>query len=132
MQRMFAGVLCAVVLVCMVLLTGCGGQGLVTFTWQVEGMPTSLDPQLASNVCEKTAAAHLFRGLMKLDENGTPVPDCADTVEGSSDGLTYTFRLKDDLWFHSYDEEEFAATEVTAEDFVFGLQRVFLPATESP
>lgn len=132
MQRVFAGVLCAVMLGCMVLLTGCGGQGLVTFTWQVETMPTSLDPQLATNVCEKTAAAHLFRGLMKLDENGTPVPDCAETVEVSADGLTYTFRLKDDLWFYSYDEEEFAATEVTAEDFVFGLQRVFLPATESP
>ena len=132
MQRVFAGVLCAAMLLGMVLLTGCGKQGLVTFTWQVDEMPVSLDPQLAANVCEKTAAAHLFRGLMKLDETGTPVPDCAETVEISLNGLTYTFRLKDDLWFYSYNEDEFAAAEVTAEDFVFGLQRVFLPATESP
>lgn len=132
MQRVFAGVLCTVMVLCMALLAGCGKQELVTFTWQVEEMPTSLDPQLAENVCEKTAVAHLFRGLMMLDENGTPVPDCAETVEVSPNGCTYTFRLKEDLWFHTYDEEAFSAAEVTAEDFVFGLQRVFLPATESP
>ncbi len=111
--------------------TGCGSSELVTFTWQVDSMPKSLDPQLASSVCERTAAEHLFRGLVMLDASGQPAPDCAESWTVSADGLTYTFNLKEDLVFYSYDKEA-DTIPVTADDFVFGLVRVFLPETASP
>ena len=112
-------------------LSGCGGKELITFTWQVDSMPQSLDPQLAESVCERTAAEHLFRGLMMLDENGQPVVDCAKSYTISADQLTYTFTLKDDLFFHSY-EKDSQPVPLSAKDFVFGITRVFLPDTFSP
>ena len=112
-------------------LSGCGGKELITFTWQVDSMPQSLDPQLAESVCERTAAEHLFRGLMMLDENGQPVVDCAESYTISPDQLTYTFTLKDDLFFHSY-EKDSQPVPLSAKDFVFGITRVFLPDTFSP
>lgn len=119
---------CALLALC---LGGCGSSELVTFTWQVDSMPKSLDPQLASSVCERTAAEHLFRGLVMLDESGQPAPDCAESWTVSADGLTYTFVLREDLYFYSY-EEKADTIPVTADDFVFGLVRVFLPETSSP
>lgn len=129
-MRRFVSLLlsCALLALC---FAGCGSSELVTFTWQVDSMPKSLDPQLASSVCERTAAEHLFRGLVMLDAEGQPAPDCAESWTVSADGLTYTFVLRDDLYFYSY-EEEANTIPVTADDFVFGLVRVFLPETGSP
>lgn len=123
-------------LICMIVLfvllaSSCNSSKLVTFTWQVDSMPNSLDPQLAQSVSERTAAEHLFRGLMMLDKDGKPVVDCADSYTISPDGLTYTFTLKDDLYFYSY-QKDTAPIPVTAQDFVFGITRVFLPETFSP
>ena len=112
-------------------LSACAKPELITFTWQVDSMPKSLDPQLAQSVCERTSAEHLFRGLMMLDENGQPVPDSAKDYTISEDKLTYTFHLKDDLFFYPYDKEA-KPIPVTAHDFVFGITRVFLPETFSP
>ena len=127
---------CFFTLLCMLMLvpltlTGCGGSELVTFTWQVDSMPKSLDPQLAESVSEQTAAEHLFRGLMMLDDSGQPVVDCAENYTISADKCTYTFTLKDDLYFYSYDDEQ-DPIPLTAQDFVFGITRVFLPDTFSP
>ena len=129
-MRRFVSLLlsCALLALC---FAGCGSSELVTFTWQVDSMPKSLDPQLAGSVCERTAAEHLFRGLVMLDAEGQPAPDCAESWTVSADGLTYTFDLRDDLYFYSY-EEETNTIPVTADDFVFGLVRVFLPETGSP
>ncbi len=128
--------ICFFTLLCMLTLlplslTGCGGSELVTFTWQVDSMPKSLDPQLSESVCEQTAAEHLFRGLMMLDDAGQPVVDCAKSYTISADKLTYTFVLKDGLYFYSYDDEV-DPIPLTAQDFVFGITRVFLPETFSP
>lgn len=123
-------------LLCMVLCfalvaSSCNSSKLITFTWQVDSMPNSLDPQLAQSVSERTAAEHLFRGLMMLDEEGKPVVDSAQSYTLSPDGLTYTFTLKDNLYFYPYDKES-SPIPVTAQDFVFGITRVFLPETFSP
>src|SRR4051794_2524268 len=49
---------------------------------------------------ETNLDALLFRGLMRFNENNEPVTDIADSYDVSSDKLTYTFVLKDDITFH--------------------------------
>ena len=70
---------------------------------------------------------------MRLDENGDPQPDCAESWEMSADGLTYTFTLKEGLtwrWYRARGNDFVRAVE--ARDFVFAFQRVFSAATASP
>lgn len=113
-------------------LTGCGAD-LNTFTWRVDAVPVNLDPQLAVSSEDVTAVMHLFRGLMRLDASGEPQPDAAESWTVSEDGKVYTFTLKEDLewvWYRQRNQDYLRA--VTAEDYVYGFQRVFDPETGSP
>ena len=111
-------------------MTGCGHHSN-SFTWQVQAVPDNLDPQLAASSANRIAVTHLYSGLYRLGPDGQPQPDCAQACDISADGLTYTFYLKEGL---AYKTTKGKSTDyaVTAEDFVFGLQRVFLPQTKSP
>ena len=114
-------------------LAGCGSADLNTFTWRVDAVPANLDPQLAVASEDVTAVLHLFRGLMRLDENGEPQPDAAESWTVSEDGRVYAFTLREDLewvWYRQRSQDCLRA--VTAEDFVYGFQRVFDPETGSP
>lgn len=111
-------------------LAGCGGS-LNSFTWRAEHVPGNLDPQLAAESPEIIAVTHLFSGLYRLDAEGVPQPACAERSEVSADGRVWTFHLKPGLRYAKRRGED-AGYDVTAEDFVFGLQRVFLPETGSP
>lgn len=113
------------------LLAGCGSSRLNSFTWEVDSVPSNLDPQTASSSSDVISVTHLFSGLYRLDEQGEPQPDCAESCQVSQDGLTYTFTLKEDLGYNGYRGGDTDAV-LTARDFVFGLQRVFLPETNSP
>lgn len=53
----------------------------------------------------------IFNGLVKQDRNGRIVPDLADYVV-SDNGLTYTFTLKENVYFHN-------GEPVTADDVAF-------------
>ena len=93
----------------------------------------NLDPQLAVSSEDVTAVMHLFRGLMRLDASGEPQPDAAESWTVSEDGKVYTFTLKEDLewvWYRQRNQDYLRA--VTAEDYVYGFQRVFDPETGSP
>lgn len=111
-------------------LAGCGGQS-GSFTWRAERVPNNLDPQLAAESPEIIAVTHLFSGLYRLDAGGVPQPDCAESCTVSPDGRVWTFRLREGLRYAARRGED-SGYAVTAEDFVFGLRRVFLPETGSP
>lgn len=111
-------------------LTGCGHSSN-TFTWGVDETPNNLDPQLAVTSANRIAVTHLYSGLFRLGPDGQVNKECAQDYTISPDGLTYTFTLKEGLVYHTTKGRETPYT-VTAEDFVFGLQRVFLPETRSP
>ncbi len=110
-------------------LAGCG-ESLTTFTWEVEHVPANLDPQLAEESPEVIAVTHLFSGLYRKGEDGSPAFECAERCVLSADGLTYTFTLKEGLVWSGYRDQE--ETPLTAADFVFGLQRTLSPETRSP
>lgn len=72
-----------------------------------------------------TIAQHLFEGLYRLDDKSVPVPGLAEEAVISKDGLTYTFKLRDDAKWSNGDP-------ITAEDFVFAWKRLVDPASGAP
>ena len=87
--------------------------------------PDSIDPHKASFVGEIEIITSVFENLMVLDAKTLkPVPGAAAAApEISSDGLKFTFTLRDGLKFSD-------GTPVTAKDFAYGYARTCDPATE--
>ena len=111
-------------------LTACG-SGSNSFTWFVDSIPANLDPQVASSASDVIACENLYSGLVRRTPDGGLTPELCERWEVSADRLTYTFYLKDGLTYTASkgDPTDYA---ITAEDFVFAFQRMFLPGTNSP
>ena len=62
----------------------------------------------------------MLLGLTTEAADGSVIPGAAESWEVSDDGTVYTFALRDHTWSDG--------TPVTAEDFVFALQRILDPA----
>lgn len=106
------------------LICGCGDNSTSAIVYYgVITPPTTLDPQLASTVTELTLVKNLYEGLMREDASGNIVPAAAKTAEKNGD--TYTFKISENArWSDD--------TPVTADDFLFGIQRALDPVTNSP
>ena len=93
--------------------------------WSVEGISDldTLDPPRLVNSQAVFVAGLLLGGLVKLDAELKVVPDAA-TWTVSDDGLRYTFKLRDGLYFSD-------GTPVTSDDVVFSLTRALDPAIGS-
>ncbi|MBQ8182178.1 MAG: peptide ABC transporter substrate-binding protein [Ruminococcus sp.] len=103
----------------------------------LSGNPKSLDPQFANDPSSNTVIKNLYSGLVSTDENGNIVCCNAQSYTVSPDQLTYTFSLRqDNYWFFDKnDNDEIDENEyfpVTADDYVFALQRVLDPKMQSP
>lgn len=85
--------------------------------------PESLDPHKVSGVPESNALRQMFVGLTSTDPDGNTIPGMAESWE-SSDNQTWVFKLRDAKWSNG--------DPVTAQDFVYSLQRLVDPATASP
>lgn len=92
--------------------------------------PESLDPQRATDSVSLTVLRNLYAGLLRLDPNDEVQPYAAKevpTVENggiSADGLTYTFKLRDDLKWSD-------GTPLVAQAFVDGAKHLFEPGSEN-
>lgn len=62
--------------------------------------PTTLNPLYSTSGNEQQIERLIFGSLVKSNDKLAPVPDLAETVEGSPDGLTYTFKLRPGLVFN--------------------------------
>ena len=94
---------------------------------------TSLDPAFAKSQNNIWAVDHLYNGLVQLDEQLNVQPAIAKSWEISEDGKTYTFHLRDDVYFH--DDNVFDSgkgRKVVAEDFVYSFNRIIDDKTASP
>lgn len=97
-----------------------------SFREGILGEPHLVNPLLAqSNDADRDLAAIIFSGLMKYDAEGKLVPDLAKSYDISSDGLTYTVYLKDDVLWHD-------GEKVTADDVIFTVQTAQNPDYSSP
>ena len=86
--------------------------------------PAPLDPAFARDVNSSFMSRQVFRGLTKFDKNLEPVPELAQRIEISNDGLRYRFTLADDARFSD-------GREITADDVVFSLKRALDPQTSA-
>jgi oligopeptide transport system substrate-binding protein len=85
--------------------------------------PETLDPALSAATWEEHILDDLMVGLVFNDASGNAAPGIATSWETSTDGLTWTFHLRPALWSDGQ--------PVTADDFVFALQRALDPKTAS-
>ncbi|MHA6247723.1 ABC transporter substrate-binding protein [Pontibacter sp. CAU 1760] len=93
---------------------------------------TSLDPAFARNQANIWATTQLYNGLVELDQELKTGPAIAKAWEISPDGTSYTFHLRDDVFFH--DNRVFEGGKgrrVTAHDFEYSFKRIVDPATAS-
>ena len=74
--------------------------------------PSSFYPALAQNSIEKTVSKLIFRGLFKYNIYGELENDLVDSYEISEDGLTYTFKIKDNQYWID-------GKKITSEDILY-------------
>ncbi|AMC92619.1 hypothetical protein AOC36_00995 [Erysipelothrix larvae] len=90
----------------------------------------TLDTSVATDGLSFEVIEQFTDGLLDYDAAGTIIPRAAKELPTvSDDGLTYTFTLRDDIYWYTSDGEEYAP--VTAHDFVFAWRRLVDPATAS-
>ena len=87
--------------------------------------PPTLDPHHASDTTSSAIIVELFSGLVTINLDLQLAPDLAESWEVSSDGLTYTFRLRPNAVFHD-------GKPVTAHDVKYSFERALDPETGSP
>ena len=96
---------------------------------------TSMDPAFAKNQSNIWVIEQIFDGLVELDNNMSIVPALAKGWNVSNDGKTYTFNLRDNIYFHeddAFQSHELGNTRhVTAEDFVYSFKRIISPKVAS-
>jgi oligopeptide transport system substrate-binding protein len=87
--------------------------------------PTTLDPAVSTETTSAQYIMEIFSGLLRLNDKMQPSPDIASAMpEVSSDGLTYTFKLRPDAKFSN-------SRPVTAADFLYSWERAADPSTNS-
>lgn len=97
-----------------------------TFKYNEEEYFKSLFPLNITEVTGHRIAEQIYEGLVKFDDSTLAVIPClAKNWDISSDGLIYTFHLRDNVYFH--DDACFKdgkGRKVTASDFKYCLDRV--------
>lgn len=100
----------------------------IAITQEVKGM----DPIFSSDRYSNNEVARVYEGLLEyhyLKRPYTLVPNLAASMpEVSEDGLTYTFKIQEGVFFH--DSEAFPegkGRELVAQDFVYSLKRLADP-----
>ncbi|MEQ1561089.1 MAG: ABC transporter substrate-binding protein [Nitrospira sp.] len=96
-----------------------------TLTEGVIGSPRFINPILASSDTDKDLSSLVYSGLLKENRDGELVTDLAESYFISGDNLTYTFVLKDKIYFHD-------GTKITADDIVFTIEKAQDPDLKSP
>ncbi|MDB5419894.1 MAG: peptide transporter substrate-binding protein [Phenylobacterium sp.] len=98
------------------------GRQCLEFGLDVE--PATLDPHKANLIEEAWVIGDLMEGLTTDGPDASPAPGGATSWETSPDGLTWTFHLRRNARWSD-------GVPVTADDYVFGLQRVLDPKVAS-
>lgn len=100
---------------------GEGGSGEKVFRYATRTEPTSLDPQ-KGNCIPDNELQHAVTESLVRNTGGEITPGVAESWEVSDDGLVYTFHLREDAKWSD-------GEPITADDFVYGWQRLLDPET---
>ncbi|OGY46974.1 MAG: hypothetical protein A2840_00975 [Candidatus Buchananbacteria bacterium RIFCSPHIGHO2_01_FULL_47_11b] len=126
-------ILSLAIFLCLILLTGnfyfshtrllpdAGG----TYTEGLVGTPQYINPILSSyNDVDRDLARLIFNGLLKASNEGLLIPDLAKEFQISPDGKIYTFKLREDVFWHD-------GQPLTASDVIFTVTSVQDPEWQS-
>lgn len=94
----------------------------------IEGMigsPRFVNPALAITRTDTDLVALTYSGLLKLDENGNLIPDLAESITISEDGLVYNVILRNDIQFHD-------GTAIRSDDVAYTIALIQDPELKSP
>lgn len=84
-----------------------------TLTEGMVGAPKYINPLLAqTSDVDRDLSSLIYSGLMKYDEQGNLISSLAQSFDISGDGLTYTFKLRENLKWHD-------GQILTADDVIF-------------
>lgn len=90
------------------------------------GRPLYINPVLAqSNEVDMVISSLIFSSLLKYNEKGELIDDLAQERRLSEDGKTYTFKIKDNAYWHD-------GKKLTAHDIFFTTKIIQDPAFKSP
>ena len=106
----------------------------LVFRYNEQYQISTLDPAFARNPSIIWPTNQLFNGLVQLDDALNIMPDIAHSWKIADDALTYTFSLRDDVYFHKH--AHFKTTDstraVVAQDFVYSFDRLQSATVASP
>lgn len=86
------------------------------------GEPSNLIPALATDTASSEINGRVYNGLLKIDKDLNIVPDLAEKLEISDNGLTFIFHLRRDVRWHD-------GTPYTSRDAMFTYKLMVDPKT---
>lgn len=96
------------------------------YTEALVGEPQFVNPLFSSSRdADQDITSLVFSGLMKYNTSGELVTDLAESYEVSEDQKNFTFKLRDDIYWHD-------GVKITADDVVFTSQLIKNPDVKSP
>lgn len=96
-----------------------GSAGANVLHMNIESEPPTLCSLDCYDVVSMNVLRHVMEGLTRLDDDNNVIPGIAEKWDVSEDELTYTFHLGEAKWSNG--------EPVTADDFVFGWQKMLDP-----
>ncbi len=96
-----------------------------SITEGVIGSPRFVSPLLSSSDVDRDLTSLVYSGLLRADSRGELILDLAESYDISEDGLVYTVKLKDDVYFHD-------GVKVTVDDIIYTIERAQDPELKSP
>ena len=85
----------------------------------------TLDPAFSRTLQDNSICNQIFNGLVQLDSDLNILPCIAKNWTVSDDGITYTFTLRNDVFFHKHKLFGKDSTRVVvAKDFEYSLNRL--------
>ncbi|MEP5092200.1 MAG: ABC transporter substrate-binding protein, partial [Paracoccaceae bacterium] len=99
------------------IVAGAAAKAQTDITVALQLEPPHLDPtSAAAGAIDLVVYSNVFEGLTRFMSDGSVVPGLAESWEVSDDGLTYTFKLHDEVSFHD-------GTTMDGNDVKFSLDR---------
>ena len=99
---------------------GSGAKGEQTFAFTYETDPDNLNYLTTGKAATADITSNVIDGLLENDKYGNLIPSMAEDWSVSKDGLTYTYKIRQDAKWYTSEGEEYAP--VKAQDFVTGLK----------
>ncbi len=96
-----------------------------SFSEGLVGSPRFINPLLELSDADRDLTYLIYSGLMRATAEGNLIPDLAENYSISDDGLKYTFKIRDDAYFHD-------GTRVTVDDVEYTIKMTQDTTLRSP